>query len=398
MSCNEIIELSEHTPIKVDRERLPLEAAEILKKKFGDKIEVEMISLRPDSDWKLTAQDWVGYIPLTPDTSIRLLPKNGVKITNLFGMLEYAYGLKSFQLFEKGLFDCDTMEDFYDRLADILAHLVLDRARRGFYRSYQPRSDQLPYLQGRIDLQRASLRPWEVKLECHFEEHTSDIKDNQILTWTLQQILRSRLCTENSSRFVNHAYRRLLSFAEPEPCGPESCLGRIYDRLNDDYRPMHALCRLFLEHLGPAHKIGKREMIPFLVNMANLYELFVAEWLKAHNIEGFSIEAQRDIIIDRRQNVKFRMDLVLCDRVSQQPKCIMDTKYKIGPPSMSDIHQVIAYAEAIGCREAILIYPVVKESPLDMWVGDIHVRSATFALEGDLDEAGWDFVHEIMGP
>jgi len=44
---------------------------------------------------------------------------------------------------------------------------------------------------------------------------------------------------------------------------------------------------------------------------------------------------------------------------------------------------VIAYAEAIGCKEAILIYPVEMESPLDMWVGDIHVRSATFALEGD---------------
>jgi len=36
------------------------------------------------------------------------------------------------------------------------------------------------------------------------------------------------------------------------------------------------------------------------------------------------------------------------------------------------------------------------ESPLDMRVGDIHVRSATFSLEGDLDEAGWDFVHEIL--
>lgn len=166
--------------------------------------------------------------------------------------------------------------------------------------------------------------------------------------------------------------------------------------MNFDYKPMHALCRLFLEHLGPAHKIGKREMIPYVVNMASLYELFVAEWLKAQNIEGFSIEAQKDIIIDHRQNMKFRMDLVLCEESSQKPKCIMDTKYKIGASSMSDIHQVIAYAEAIGCREAILIYPVEMESPLDMWVGDIHVRSATFALEGDLNEAGWDFVHEIM--
>ena len=76
----------------------------------------------------------------------------------------------------------------------------------------------------------------------------------------------------------------------------------------------------------------------------------------------------------------------------------MDTKYKIGPPSMSDIHQVIAYAEAIGCREAILIYPVEMESHLDMRVGDIHVRSVTFALEGDLDEAGRNFVNDMINP
>ena len=117
------IELLSTLRYKVDRERLPVEAAELLKKKYGDKITVEMTSFGPDSDWQLTSQGWVGYIPLTPEVSLRLLPKKGVKITNLFRMLEYAYSLESFHLLEKGLFDCDTLEDFYDRLANILAHL-----------------------------------------------------------------------------------------------------------------------------------------------------------------------------------------------------------------------------------------------------------------------------------
>jgi len=82
-----------------------------------------------------------------------------------------------------------------------------------------------------------------------------------------------------------------------------------------------------------------------------------------------------------------------CDESTKQPKCVMD----IGSPSMGDIHQVIAYAEAISCREAILIYPIETESSLDTWVGNIHIRSATFSLEGDLDEAGRDFVHQILG-
>jgi 5-methylcytosine-specific restriction enzyme subunit McrC len=143
MSTIDPIELYEYTPAKVTRERLPVEAAELLREKFGDKVTVEMASFEPDSDWQLTAQGWVGFIPLTSDVNIRLFPKLGVSITNLFRMLEYAYSLESFNLLEKGLFDCDTLEDFYDRLANILAYRILDRGRRGFYHSYHSRSDHL---------------------------------------------------------------------------------------------------------------------------------------------------------------------------------------------------------------------------------------------------------------
>ena len=78
MSSNNPINLYEYAPIEVNREKLSVEAAELLKKKYGDKITVEMTSFGPNSDWKLTSQGWVGYIPLTPEVSIRLCPKEGV--------------------------------------------------------------------------------------------------------------------------------------------------------------------------------------------------------------------------------------------------------------------------------------------------------------------------------
>ena len=104
MSSINTIKLHEYAVTKVDRERLPVEAAELLKKKYGDKINVEMTSFGPDSDWQLTAQGWVGYIPLTPEVSLRLCPKKGVKIKNLFKMLEFAYSLESFHLLRKRAF------------------------------------------------------------------------------------------------------------------------------------------------------------------------------------------------------------------------------------------------------------------------------------------------------
>lgn len=397
MNTRSAIELSEFTPTEVSKDRLPLEVAELIKQKHSDKVTVETTSFLPNSSWRLKSQGWVGYIPLTSDIGLRLLPKPGIPISNLFRMLEYAYSLESFQLLDKTLFNCDTMEDFYDRVANILARRVLDRSMQGFYHSYLPSSDNLSYLRGRIDLEDASLRPWKVNLKCHFEEHTSDIEDNRILAWTLLQLVRSGLCTERSLPFVSQAYRRLLSFAEPIPCGPEACHDRPYNRLNADYRPMHALCRLFLEHLGPADKVGKREMIPFVVDMALLYERFVAEWLKAHPVEGYSVEAQKDMIVDPKQQRTITMDLLLYEEPGHQPICVMDTKYKVGSPSNDDIYQVVSYAVANGCREAVLIYPVELEQPLDMPWGDIRVRSATFSLEGDLEEAGHEFVRGIVG-
>jgi len=396
MSTCRSIELFEYTSTEVSRDDLSLEAAELLKQKYDDKVTIETTSFMPNSNWRLTAQGWVGYIPLTTDVSIRLLPKHGVSITNLFRMLEYAYNLESFQLLDKGLFDCDTLEDFYDRLAKILARRISDRCLRGFYHAYLPNSDNLPYVRGRVDLENASLKPWEVKLKCHFEDHTSDIEDNRILAWTLQQLLRSGLCTDRSLPFVSQAYRRLLSFAEPVPCGPEACHGRFYNRLNYDYMPMHALCRLFLEHLGPAYKVGKREMIPFVVDMALLYERFVAEWLKTHPAVGYSIEAQKNIKVDPRQNRTITMDLLIYEEPSHRPKCVLDTKYKVGVPSNDDIYQVVSYAVANGCKDAILVYPAELERPLDERWGDIRVRSATFSLEGDLEETGRRFTQNMI--
>lgn len=48
----------------------------------------------------------------------------------------------------------------------------------------------------------------------------------------------------------------------------------------------------------------------------------------------------------------------------------------------------MAYAEALGCREAVLLYPVRLVRPLDVEVGRIRVRTLGFELSGDLEAAG----------
>ena len=359
---------------------------------YGNHISIDEPSFKNGNQWSLTANGWAGHIPLTPEFQIALLPK--VEIRNLFGMLEYAYRLESLK-FPEGLTDCDSLEEFYETLARLFALRVLDRGRKGFFRSYQPRKDRIPYVRGRFDVRKICQKPWMVKPECCYEEHTSDVEDNQILAWTLRRILQSGICTERSLPSVRRAYQSLRGLATPIPCDPKDCVGRLYNRLNQDYQPMHALCRFFLEQSGPSHRVGDRTMIPFLVDMAKLYELFVAEWLKAQKLPDFEVESHDKVAIGQDGRIKFDIDLVVYERYTQKALLVLDTKYKAPDhPGNTDISQVVTYATAKGCHEAILIYP--KPLNLDERVGKIRVRSLTFSLDGDLEEAGHKFLEDLF--
>jgi len=396
MRSNEIrrIELKEYETRRFPKVEISEELGLKIWESYGSQISIDEPSFKNGNQWCLTPTGWAGQIPLTPELEIALLPK--VDIKNLFGMLEYAYWVNRKSLkFLDGLTDCDSLEEFYETLANFLALRVLDRGRKGFFRSYQPRRDKIPYVRGRFDLRKSCQKPWVVKPECSYEEHTSDVEDNQILAWTLRRILQSGVCTERSLPQVRRAYQSLRGLTTPIPCDPQDCAGRLYNRLNQDYQPMHALCRFFLEQSGPSHRIGDRTMIPFLVDMPKLYELFVAEWLKAQKLPDFVVKSHVPVVIGKEGRIKFDIDLVVYERYTQKARFVLDTKYKAPDhPGNDDISQVVTYATAKGCHEAILIYP--KPLNLDERVGKIRVRSLTFSLDGDLEEAGRRFLQDLL--
>jgi 5-methylcytosine-specific restriction enzyme subunit McrC len=95
-----VIELVEYEPKQLDREDLPLDVGEALWRDYGNRVAVEFPSPKTGGKWQLTAQGWVGYIPLSEDLGLALRPKIG--LSNLFRMLEYAYNLRSFEFEEDG--------------------------------------------------------------------------------------------------------------------------------------------------------------------------------------------------------------------------------------------------------------------------------------------------------
>ena len=388
------IELTEYQAEVFPASAIPQEVGMLLWHRYAAQVQVEPPTFLNGQRWKLTAQGWVGHVPLSTEFSLVLRPK--VPLGNLFGMFEYAYRLQSFYFLED-LVDCESLDDFYEQLAKVLSLRVLDRSRKGFYRAYLARTEQLPYVSGRLDTRRLSQKPWHVKPQCHYQEHTADVEENQLLSWTLRHVLRSGVCTARVLPTVRRAYRVTRSFTTLQPYAPQDCVGRLYSRLNDDYQPMHALCRFFLEHTGPSHEIGDRAILPFLVDMARLYELFVAEWLDQHLCREVAyVKAQERVTVGAQQTLRMDIDLTLYDARTHRVICVLDTKYKVpDAPSQADIFQVMAYAQAKECQEAVLIYPTSLEKPLDVQMPRVRVRSLPFSVDGDLEEAGQAFVQVL---
>jgi 5-methylcytosine-specific restriction enzyme subunit McrC len=385
-----IIELTEYQLATFERDFILESVGQKIHQNYAKEIDIEFPNFKTKYQWRLKSKGRVGNIPITPEFHIAIRPK--VSINNLFGMLEYAYKLKI--KFPQGAIQCKFLEQSYERLANILAQKILERCRKGLYRDYLSKTERLASIRGRVDLRSALQKPWDVKLKCHYNEQTGDIEDNQILAWTLFIIGRSGLCRESVSSTVRKAFHALQGFVTLKPFKSEACIDRNYHRLNQDYQLLHALCRFFLDNTGPSHEIGDREMLPFLIDMANLYEQFVAEWLKANTPKGFFLKQQHRVIHD--QNYFDRIDLLLCDIATKKVQYVLDTKYK-APDKVdnTDRNQVVTYATLLNCKNAILIYPQTLKAPIDQQIGDIRVRSLTFSLNSDLNEAGKTFLTSL---
>lgn len=386
------IQLTEYKPLSLSQPALSYEAAHILHQHYSKQVELEYPTPKTNFHWQLRGQGWVGHIPLTPDLSLTIQPK--VPLDNLFRMLELAYQINIEM--PQGQVQAGSLSEFYERLANILAKRILQRTRQGLHRAYIPRQERLTTIRGRLNIQQTLRAPWQTSLPCDYEIHTADIADNQILAWTLGRIIQSGQCSSRTLPTIRRAYRTLQGTITQTPFNAAACLNRLYHRLNDDYRPLHGLCRFFLEQSGPSHQVGSRVMVPFLIDMARLYEKFVAQWLHQNLPPHLALKEQENVDVDENGRFQINIDLVITDKNSGQTLFVLDTKYKApDKPANSDIYQVAFYARAKNSPRALLIYPIPLANPLNVRQDSIHIQSTTFSLDGDLDANGRAFLSTI---
>ena len=144
----------------------------------------------------------------------------------------------------------------------------------------------------------------------------------------------------------------------------------------------------------PSYNSGNYRCLPFLINMARLYEKFVAEWLKVNLPHQYQLKVKETIKLNP---LKLEIDLLICDRVTGKTLYILDTKYKSPQkPAEKDIYQIVTYATSQHCDRAVLIYPQPLAKPLNTVIGNIGLCSLTFSLKQNLEISGKDFVRSLL--
>jgi len=389
------IELKENDPNLFDADNISqIEGMRIYEQYDlkGYKISVEFPTPKTNNCWKLTAKNWVGHISITPKLQIIIHPK--IKLINLFRMFEYAYKIpESSFCFLEGLAHCQSIEDFFGGLAKYLTFQILSLSQKGLYKAYEEKKQMLPYIRGRVDINSYFHFPWKVKLRCSYQDITIDNQENQILIWTLYCIAHNELCPKDLVMNIRQAYRILRNTVSLRPYSACDLNNRSYNNLNRNYQQLHAICRFFLDHSGPFHEIGAKKMVPFLVEMPHLYQLFIAEWLKTYLPQKFTIKYLDRISIGNGA-LRFEIDMVIYDSYGNSV-CVLDAKYK-SKLEIMDVHQIHTYADIKNCQNAILVYPMALTNVLDTNIRNIRVRSLNFTINADIEEAGQKFLEDLL--
>lgn len=392
---HQTISLTEYQAVRFPLERFSARQAERLWQRHRQQVLVEPPSFKTQGEWQLTAQGWIGLIALERDLAIALQPK--VPLSNLFTMMAYAYGLDEFS-FGDDFVKVETISGFIDRLAYHYVKRVRRQQQHGLYRSYAEATAAVPFIRGQLDMASLWTVPLGRDVVCHFEELTTDVLENQIIVWTLSQLVSSGLCSVSTNALCRGLLAELRQEISLHEFGPDECNRIVFHQLNYDYKPLIALSRLFLSGYEVSHSVGEELAPPFLINSAMLFERFVAGWLQRNLHDRYRLYVQERRAIGLHEKLHFAIDLTVYDQTLDQALFVMDTKYKLpmSTPDTADIAQVVAYAEAVGAVEAVLIYPSALPQPLDERIGRIRVRSLTFDLDADVETAGCSFLERLL--
>ncbi|NLE61564.1 MAG: hypothetical protein GX616_24695 [Planctomycetes bacterium] len=329
---------------------------------------------------------------------------------NLLYMLAYTHGL--------GIVEQDMSpllarrSNWFELLTRLFARELCHQVQLGIEHSYVSMAETTSVIRGRWELARQLGRRPHVRhrFDVTHDEFSSDTVLNRAFGLAVKRLL---LWSEDrGNQHLLRAIAQTISEVDPPTSmTPAELSGIHFHRLNERFRPAFGMARLFLQSLAPELMIGDRRNIAFMLDMNQLFEQFVGQFVVRHRSQILPASwadakihlqsAGRAVYLaeslpDHQPSFRLIPDIVFSDALNCG-RLIIDTKYKQLDPlarryrvSESDMYQMVAYATRLDCPNVLLLYPAWSGAPnadieFRVPTSDIRIRVATINLHQPIE-------------
>ena len=230
----------------------------------------------------------------------------------VFWMLAYADRLVRFSATEVAFATEDGVLEILVRLFARRTSLLV---RRGLYRGYVERTENMAFVRGRLELLddvRVNLGLHHQAI-CSFAELTANIPHNQVLRAVTEVLLRVKYRSSGIREILAWNLGQLLE-AEPAELSPRMFAAIHYSRLNEHYAPVLHLAELIIRHITIRHRVGALRAPSFLVDMNLVYQEFLTRLIAEQALSrGLRPVRRESIYLDVAHEVRVKPDILLSD-------------------------------------------------------------------------------------
>ena len=360
------------------------------------------VEARTDGNFDITPTgNLVGYVR-RGDTSVVIEPSKCGAAQVIF-MMGYS---EDPNMFGSEQVDFDQDEDLLEAFISVFVRSASTAIGRGLFRTYASQDEDLSSIRGRIRMSDQMARRFRLSppIAVTFDEFTVDNYENRILRSAIQLASQLPIRNQVTARGLQYL-RAMFSDVSLVEFNRSSIVEPVWNRLNEHLRYPVSLARRILMNSSISLDQGIASSDEFLVNMANVFEDFVATAVREHlNLSKVEMpradELKGKLFLDEESKIRLKPDLSRW----QGERCLAigDVKYKRTTASgvnHPDIYQLLAYATAANLHQASVIYAMAKDDEEGIrLLGDHHVLGTNvlikvFAL--DLQKPSTDVLRQI---
>ena len=324
-----------------------------------------LVEVTPDwapGHYSLTARPVVGRVAL-PRRSLLLQPK--APLANLFTMLARLAGRPHLQVSDADLAGYAEGDPALLGLVDLYLQALDAYLAAGLRRRPTAVTEAAPFVRGKL-LLTPTLRASPARRHRPVTQRTewsADTPVNQLLKQAARVARQALATTPHPLLSLSRRLDLALDHfhAVSDTAHPETAFDRVHlSRLETSAAPPLVLARWLVAGCAPALAGGDRPFPVFWLDVARLFETFVARLL-ADELDA-QVTAQRALPLDQAEQVSLRPDVVV--QRAGRPPLVLDTKYKLpGPPLPGDLYQLLTYCQALGAAHGGLVYPAPTATP-----------------------------------